>query len=328
MILAPFKDKAPPAEFEGKRQELIRQVLKGAIDTKIVYLDFLRTAPADRIETILQKIDAQFEKKFYEVAAELAKTKDEEEIAGILRRERLLGRLALMAQKENLSSMSEVDAMLRRDGSSLKKQRRNFQEQMLSQEMIRRNIHLDEEVRHAEMLEYFTAHSSDYEYPARVRWEQLTARFDKFPSREAAFQAIAAMGDAVYLGGRPLPAVARQQSQGTTASEGGQHDWTSQGSLASKELDDALFSIDVDKLSPIIEDQVGLHIVRVHEREPAGRKQFGDVQHEIEKKIRDERRNKDIDTYMVNVKKNARVFSIYDDEQKQAARPGDERQTR
>jgi parvulin-like peptidyl-prolyl isomerase len=318
LLLAPYKGKVPADQYEAQKQLLVRQVLKGAVDTKIVYLDFLRTAPADRIEVIKEKIDKDFEKNFYEMAGQLAKA-EESEIEEIVKQQRLLGRLALMAQRENLTTMAEVDAMLRRYGSSLKKQRANYREQLLSQEMIRRNIKFDAEITHAEMLDYFSAHADEYAYPAKVRWEQLTARFDKFPSRQAAYEAIAAMGNAVYLGGAPLPAVARRESQGSTAAEGGQHDWTGQGSLASKELDEALFSIEPNKLSPIIEDHVGYHIVRVHEREPAGRKQFGEVQDEIEQKIRAERRSADVDKYMVDVKKNARVWTIYDDEQQTAA---------
>lgn len=322
LLLAPYKDKMPAEDYEAQRQTLIKQVLKGAVDTKIVYLDFLRTAPADRIESVKQKIDEQFDKRFPEVWKEISSASDGE-LEEIIKRERLLGRLVMMMQKEGITSMAELDGLLRRHGSSLSKQRRNYQEQLLSQEMIRRNINLDGEITHAEMIAYFENHSDQYEFPARARWEQLTARFDRFPSRDEAFRAIAYMGDQVYLEGAPFGAVARRFSHGSTAAEGGQHDWTNQGSLASKELDAALFEIELNKLSPIIEDRVGFHIIRVLAREPAGRKAFGDVQKEIEQKIRSEARSKAIDAYMTNVKKNARVWTIYDEQPEQTSEAGD-----
>ena len=67
--------------------------------------------------------------------------------------------------------------------------------------------------------------------------------------------------------GAPFPEIARSGSDGVTASDGGARDWTTQGSLVSKKLDEALFGLPVGELSPILEDEYGLHIVRVTERE-------------------------------------------------------------
>lgn len=77
------------------------------------------------------------------------------------------------------------------------------------------------------------------------------------------------MGNEVYLGGKPFEAVAKASSQGYTASEGGVHDWTTQGSLKSQTLDAAIFAIVPKRLSQVIEDELGYHIIEVLERQDA-----------------------------------------------------------
>ena len=109
--------------------------------------------------------------------------------------------------------------------------------------------------------------------------------------RQEALELLAFMGNKV-LAGAPLPDIARQYSEEPLADEGGQHDWTAQGSLASEALDRALFTQPVGQLSPIIQDSQGVHIVRILERQAAGRRPFGEVQEEIKKAIQAEVRVK------------------------------------
>ena len=114
------------------------------------------------------------------------------------------------------------------------------------------------------------------------------ARFDKFPNKAAAYQAIADWGNQI-LNGAPLANVAKDHSQDLSAVDGGVHPWTNEGSLRSEILDRALFDLPADRLSQIIEDDRGFHIVRVIEREDTTCRPFTDVQGEIRKKIREER---------------------------------------
>ena len=58
--------------------------------------------------------------------------------------------------------------------------------------------------------------------------------------------------------------------KGPTSHEGGRYDWTTKGSLVSDVIDQAIFSLPVGKLSRILEDEKGFHIVRVIEREDCG----------------------------------------------------------
>jgi parvulin-like peptidyl-prolyl isomerase len=143
----------------------------------------------------------------------------------------------------------------------------------------------------------------------------LSVRFDKFPAERDAYAALAAMGNEVYLGGAALSAVAKRSSQEPEAENGGQHAWTNRGSLASKPLDEAIFSLPLDRLSEIIRDDRGLHIVRVLERTEDSYTPFLEAQVEIKEKIKNERRTAEVMAYLEKIRGNIRVWTIYDGEQ-------------
>ena len=174
--------------------------------------------------------------------------------------------------------------MLCKHGSSLDKAKRAYFEQKAGQNMVMRSMKNEAEITHEQMLDYYKDHAADYAIPAKARYEQLTVRFSKFPDPKAAFQAIAAMGNEVYLGGTQFAAVAKKSSQEPNADQGGFHDWTSKGSLASKPVDEAVFTLPLNKLSQIIEDDRGYHILRVLERQEASATPFKDAQVEIRRK--------------------------------------------
>ena len=69
-------------------------------------------------------------------------------------------------------------------------------------------------------------------------------------------------------------------------------DWTSQGSLASKEVEQQLFSLPAGGVSPPIVRKDRVEIVRVLERKEGGRKPFESVQKEIEEKLTQDVRQK------------------------------------
>jgi parvulin-like peptidyl-prolyl isomerase len=132
---------------------------------------------------------------------------------------------------------------------------------------------------------------------------------------------LATMGNEV-LAQRPFADVAREKSDGPTARDGGIFDWTSQGSLASKRLDEAVFSLPVGQLSAIIEDETSLnmpdrqslHIVRVLERIEAGQTPFLEAQVSIRQALLEERRKKASDEYLTKLRERTPVWTIFDDE--------------
>jgi parvulin-like peptidyl-prolyl isomerase len=289
-VLEQYADQLSPEQLDRQREMMLRQQLPVLVETKMLYLAFLRGIPADKQKEALPKIWEQIQKKF-----------EEDELPKLLK-------------QHKAETAAQLDAKLRQYGWSLAKQTRFFGERNLGIAGAFQKIEREPEVTHDEMLAYYEEHAEEYAVVSAARWEQLTARFDAFPSRDAAYDAIAQMGNEVALGGAPLWAVAKRSSSGFTAQDGGQNDWTNQGSLASEALDQALFELPPGELSRIIEDTNGYHVVRVLERREAGRKPFTDAQVEIKKKIQEEKRKVAFKKYLAELKREIPVWTVYDDQ--------------
>jgi len=282
-MLAPYEGKAPPEEIAAQRELLMQQMLSGAIETKLVYNDFLRGMPAERIPDIEKALRDAF----------------------------IESRLDELIERAKVANAAELDEVLRGYGSSLEKSQRVFKEQVLAQQHLKGQVKADREITHIEMLQYYRDHTEEFAIKAEVRWERLMARYDRYPSRDEAFRAIAGMGNEV-VGGAQFAAVAKKWSQGASAESGGYHDWTHKGSLASTEIDEAIFSLPVGKLSQIIADKQGYHIIRVIERNDADTISFVDAQPKIKEKLLEETREKNRQEYLDSLRANTYIWTVFD----------------
>jgi parvulin-like peptidyl-prolyl isomerase len=105
--------------------------------------------------------------------------------------------------------------------------------------------------------------------------------------------------------------VAKAKSDGVTASQGGIFDWTTKGALSCAAIDEALFTLQVGQMSPILDSGPAYHIVRVLERREAGRKPFTDVQAEIRDSLKEQRMRAELEVYLTNLRQKARVWTVF-----------------
>ena len=280
------RSQIPTQKWDEIRRTIMHKMLMPMIDQKLIVVDALQVIPEDALPGIEEQVD----KQFYG-----------EQINDIMER----------AEVESLQALEEK---LKESGSSIAMQKQIFFERSMAAQWIQQQVTDDRPITHLEMFDYYTAHLEDYDQAARCCWEQLSVRFEKFASRQAAFTAICQMGNAVADQGAVFADVARAESQGLTASAGGKRDWTSRGSLVSAPLDQAIFSLPVGQLSPIIEDKTGYHIVRVNERVAAHRTPFRDAQVEIAAAIVAKRREAKLKEYLDSLRERIPVSTIFDND--------------
>lgn len=320
VMLAPYIEQLSPDALASKRKQILedrdrltQQLLQQAIERKLMYLEFIRTIPPDKLkeamDSIQQKVNESFTKELEEMLTRIRKT-DPKGYEKLSRQDPQLFRLAFLMKEKNLETPLELEEFLRRYGSSLDAQRGIYAETALGRQAIGSQIDRNPEITHEDLLTYYQEHASEFEVPSRAKWEQLTARFDHYNSRDACYQAIVAMGNEVYLGGAPLSAVAKRSSNSPCATKGGFHDWTEWGDLTvSRELLTQVFTLPPGELSPIISDAEGLHIVRVLEQQAAHQRSFRDAQSEIRETLQAERRNEQVQRIITRLRKQTPVWT-------------------
>ena len=324
-VLAPIAAQVREEEreqFEMLRQQLTRQFLRQCINDKLMYLEFERMIETNvkgdvaKLAEIRGKMKTSmrdtFDQELASMREKIAKSTPSQ-IEQLLQRDPLVPRMAILMRDNQAETLAELDIILRRYGSSLDTQIRLYGENRLGRDSARKSFSQTYQVSHQEMLDYYDEHAAEYALPAKARFEQLTVKFSSFPTRAEAEKAIAAMGNEVFFG-TPLPAVARKSSQDPSAARGGYYDWIVQGSLASEPIDKAIFTLEIGKLSQIIEDERGLHIVRVLERQAASSVPFLDAQTAIKEAIIAQKREADYKKFIETLQTKTKVWTIYDEQ--------------
>jgi hypothetical protein len=273
-----------PEMLNEQRWKLMEQLLPQSIQGKLMYLDFRRSIPEERLPDIQDSLYQAFDEK----------------------------QLPVLIERANVKSAADLDQLLRTFGSSLSQQRLTFAEQLAAAQWKDKNSTDTREISHEDLLEYYREHKEDYRIPSRARWEQLTAQNSETGSAAESYRLVSKLGNEVWQGAS-FEAVAKRSSHGPTASLGGQYDWTTKGSLRSQVLEEALFSLPTGRLSQRIQDDEGCHIIRVIERQDEHIVPFQEVQEEIRDKIKEARSAAALQKYIAQLREEFPVWSIFEE---------------
>lgn len=248
------------------RQSLTRQALPQYVELKALSQEFFRdmagNVPPNEIRKMREQVTTRASRMFYEryVPMDLYK-------------------------RYKVEDLAELDQKLRETNLSLAFMKDFFLTQALAAQLEEKYVSDNYEIPPQEILDYYFQNIERWQIPARAKWRQLTVLLNRHNTEADAEKKIMQMGNEVVLGGKSFEAVARDSSDGFTAPKGGNHDWTFEGSLKSSELDKAIFSLPLNRLSNIIRDDMGFHIIEVLQREAARTKDMAEIQTEIRKTL-------------------------------------------
>ena len=283
---------APESEKVKARRGLIKKILPKMVNEKILYVGALQDLPEE----------ADIE----EVVKSAAKEFDEKALPDLLK-------------KVKVKDAADYDRLLRSMGSSLRKRRDTWAREQLTRYFISQKLNLNKEITHQQLLDEYHANIETYKTAEKSKWEQVMVRFDRFSNRDEARERIVQIGNRI-VNGASLSAVAKKESHGFLADKGGQHDWTGRDALVLKELDEAIFTLPIGKLSDVIETRDGLHIVRVIDRQDAGIKPFTEAQVAIKARLREKMRGEAFENHLADLKKRIPVEYFPFDTNKVASR--------
>jgi hypothetical protein len=282
--------KVTPEQIAVVRDQLIRREVASLVDRKLIYNEFRRNVPPEN----MPRIEKNLEEPFFQ-----------HEVPQLMK-------------QLKVDNQRDLEKELARLGSSLADVQRAFNERVVAGEWLRSKVKINEDVSPDDMLQFYRTHLSDYEFPTQARWEEIVVRKSKFKNESEAYAEIARLGNEVWQRGTQQgvqgPAfvdVAKTGSDGFTAKEGGQRDWTTKGALQTTALDQAIFTLDVGQMSPILDCGDSFVIVRVLERKEAGRKTFVEAQADIREQLKNKRFEAGVEKYLAELRHDARIWTVF-----------------
>jgi len=150
-----------------------------------------------------------------------------------------------------------------------------LRKELLVQKLVAVDVNAHIRVSDDEAEDYYNDHRDRYREGARVRAAQIVVR-----DRETAQEIWNRLKD-----GEDFAALASKYSIGPEAIRGGDLGYLTRGEMPDP-LDETIFRLPVNKISPVVQSPYGFHIVKVSEIMPARVKSFAEVKDEIIAEIR------------------------------------------
>ncbi len=264
-----------------------KSVLAGLIERTLIAQDAKRTLKNPK------QLD-----RLYEAADKYWR---EEELPPMMRR--------YMADNELQLKQKLIDS-----GRSLEALHQSYRQEFLAQVYLDQKLADRRKVELPEMLKYYSEHLHDKEFDrsAEITWRELVVEKSHYPNpadaRRKAEALLARLGK-----GEDFAKLARNDSEGPSRvrAQGGLMQ-TSPGSYAVEAVNQALASLPLNKVSPILEGPTSLHIVRVESRREAGPASFEEIQDQIRRKIMIDKMTRARQEFIAKLRRNTPISTIFD----------------
>jgi len=168
--------------------------------------------------------------------------------------------------------------MFMRQAISLETWKERVRRQLLVEKVLNQDLGEGISVTPEEMRQYYDEHHEEW-----GRGEQVRIRHILLSSQEQANEVLKKIKD-----GEDFAAVARQYSSAPEATMGGDMGYVARGQLPER-LEVPIFSLELDRVSPVIKTSYGYHIFKVVEKRPADKPRMDDRIEEIRKRVKKEK---------------------------------------
>jgi len=201
----------------------------------------------------------------------------------------LIKKLDEMRKQMNLESMDDLEKAAQAQGVSFEDFKQNLRNQIITQQVIGKEVGQKLSVSKDEEKKFYEEHKDDLSRPEMIRLSEILVSPDKKGPGDEAQQTAAAQAKAQDLldqirKGASFADIAKKNSEGPTASQGGDLGNFKRGTLA-KELEDKTFAMKPNEVSDVIRTKQGFVILQVTEHQEAGIPPIGEVEPRLQDAI-------------------------------------------
>jgi peptidyl-prolyl cis-trans isomerase SurA len=215
-----------------------------------------------------------------------------------------------LLRKMSVENEYKLKEKLQEQGKSLDQMRETYRQEFLARGFLEQKLKHRITVTVPEMRDYYNAHIDDFNRPEQWTWREVLIEFDKHPSRAAARSKAEAVLDRLRHG-EDFAKVAQAESEGPNRTGGGFWE-TAPDSYAVPAVNDAVRTLSIGQVSPIIEGPSSYHVVRVEARRAAGPAGFSEVQDRIRRIIHHRKADKESNALLGKLRQQTVVTTIFD----------------
>jgi peptidyl-prolyl cis-trans isomerase SurA len=203
----------------------------------------------------------------------------------------LIKRLDQMRKEMHMDSMEDLEKAATNQGISYEDFKQNLKNQIITQQVISREVGSHMNVGKEEVQQFYDEHKSQLEQPEQIRLSELliAEKKDKAPPADEQQELAAAQAKAEDLlaqirKGASFEDIAKKNSEGPTAAQGGDLGYFKRATLA-KELEDKTFAMKPGDVSDVIRTKQGFVILKVTEHQQAGVPPLSEIEGRVQEAI-------------------------------------------
>jgi peptidyl-prolyl cis-trans isomerase SurA len=213
----------------------------------------------------------------------------------------LIKRLDEIRKQMNLSSMDDLEKAAQAQGVSFEDFKQNLRNQIITQKVISDQVGSKVQVTKDEEQQYYNNHKDDMTQPEQIRLSEILVSTQKpaavneksgggdksaddDPQQLAAAETKAkSLLDQIHKGAK-FEDIAKKNSDGPTAGQGGDLGFFKRGALA-KELEDKTFAMKPGDVSEVIRTRQGYVLLKVTDHNAAGIPALKDIEPKVQEAI-------------------------------------------
>ena len=193
----------------------------------------------------------------------------------------LVKQLDEVRKQNNLATMDDLEKAVEKQGIVWEDYKQQMKNSLLTQKVIQQEVGGQMDIGPEEIKKYYDAHKQDFIRKEQVDLSEIFLSTEgKTPEEIAAIKTKADDLHKRIVNGDDFAELAKRRSEGSTAQDGGELGSYERGQLA-PQLADAVFKLDRNGLTDVIQTKTGFEILKVNEHYQAGLQPLDKVSDQI-----------------------------------------------
>jgi len=207
---------------------------------------------------------------------------------GITADTELIKRLDDMRKQMNLGSMDDLEKAAEAQGVSFEDFKQNMRTEIITQQVIQREVGGHINVTKEEEQKFYTEHKSQMERKEQVRLSEILVSTEQAGDDPQKIDADKAKAEDLLKqirAGANFEDIAKKNSNGATAAQGGDLGEPFERGKLAKQLEDLTFGMKKGDVSDVIRTKQGFVILKVTEHQQAGIPAFNDIENRVQEAV-------------------------------------------
>jgi peptidyl-prolyl cis-trans isomerase SurA len=214
----------------------------------------------------------------------------------------IVRRLEDIRARNNFKDLDELQRRVEAEGIPWEDFKNNIRNQLLTQQVIQREVGRDIIIDNDEVKKYYEAHTAEFDRPEMVYLREIfVSTVDKSAEEISKLEQKAQELRKRAVTGDDFEALAKSFSESETAKNGGDLGAYQRGQL-SKEIEDAVFKLKRNEVTDVIRTKTGFLILKVDLRFEAGIQPLERVENEVRGRIYNEKMGPALKKYLVHLR--------------------------